>query len=382
MRVLSVVSVLSSAEGGGNAERVFQLTKSLTNNGVQCVVVTLDIGDLDERATSLKPSNLIALPCLSKRYHVPAVNVAKLVRLVKSSDIVHMMGYWSPLAVIIGFIARKVGVPYVVSPGGALPIIGRSAALKRLFDRFIGDDFLRKASGWIAITPKEIPDFVARGIKPQQLKILPNGVQDQEIVLINDDEPQKHSSSCEFKQIILFVGRLNPVKGPDLLIESFSLIHNTFPDCGLIMVGPDEGMRHALRKRCDALGIARKVKFLGFVPPRSRSKFYQKANFLVVPSRSEAMSIVALEAGAVATPVLMTNQCGLDELKEIDPRLIVPVDVQSIASSMSHLLSDAERTRNWGITWQNMVKERFLWSTLSLRFEEYLRSLSKTSKKH
>ena len=64
---------------------------------------------------------------------------------------------------------------------------------------------------------------------------------------------------------ILFMGRLAPIKGPDLLIEAFAHIADRYPETDLMMVGPDCGMREALVARTEALGLSRRVRFTGFL---------------------------------------------------------------------------------------------------------------------
>ena len=160
---------------------------------------------------------------------------------------------------------------------------------------------------------------------------------------------------------MLFVGRLATVKAPDLLVEAFAAIGDAFPQFHLVMVGPDFGMRSGLEKRIRKLGIAERVHFLGFIDEGHRQYLYRRAALLVVPSRSEVMSVVALEAAAVGTPVLLTDRCEFDEIAEIGGGLVVAADQQALAEGLRAMLSDQAALRQMGERLRRFALERYTW---------------------
>jgi glycosyltransferase involved in cell wall biosynthesis len=371
MNVLNVVSVLSAREGGGNAERAFQLSRAITASHVRCTVLTLDIGNVEARREDLGCAELVVVPCLNKRFQIPFIRWGRLRDLVLRADIVHLMGYWSPLGVLTSLMARHLGVPYVICPAGALPLFGRSRLLKRAFNYLIGRRQVLNATGWIAVTASELPDFSAYGVDPTAVAIIPNGVEESEF--------SSKLRSCVLDntnvlplRFVLFMGRLNLIKGPDLLLEAFGNVAREFPDVDLLFAGPDEGMQALLMCRAVELGIDSRVRFIGFVTGSEKVALYRSAMLLVVPSRLEAMSIVAVEAGICGLPVLMTDQCGLNDIREIEPGLIVPANADELAAGLRLTLEDADRSRSWGMNWQAMVRERFLWADIGQRFSGYL----------
>ena len=95
------------------------------------------------------------------------------------------------------------------------------------------------------------------------------------------------------------MGRLNPIKGPDLLLEAFGQVADRFREWRLLLAGRDEGLEGDLRVRAQSLGLTDRVHFVGHLDPSESTGAYRAASLLVVPSRHEAMSLVALE-GAVA----------------------------------------------------------------------------------
>ena len=376
MRVLNVVSILSAREGGGQAERTVQLARALAEGGTACTVLTLDVGQPHARLPSMGGAQLEVVPCINQRFQVPWPAWRKIRKLVRQADAIHLMGHWSLLGVMVKAAARKAGVPYVVCPAGALPLFGRSRMIKGFFNSVCGKQLIREASGWVAVTRSEIPDFEAYGVPPGRVSIIPNGVVESDFELGQADGHEE-LQAIPAGQRILFMGRLNPIKGPDLLLDAFGRVATQFPGLRLVFAGPDEGMKPALEQCAAALGIGDRVHFLGFVGGRAKAAAYRTASLLVVPSRLEAMSIVAVEGGVCGTPVLMTDQCGLNELAEIDPRLIVPASVEGLTDGLRFALESRERLSELGQRWQAMVRERYLWRDIGRKFKLLLEDVAR-----
>lgn len=371
MRVLNVCAVLSAREGGGNAERTVQLTRALQAGGCACTVMSLEIGDLGSRQADIGDARLIVLPCLNRRFQIPRGGWRTVTDAVRAADVIHLKGHWHVLNAMVYLAARRWRVPYVVSPGGALPLFGRSLWFKRLFNLLVGRRIVAQAAAWIANTPAEFAHFEAYGIPREKLVVIPNGVWEADFS--TGDAAEFHAvTGVPVGPLVLFLGRLNPIKGPDLLLEAFARVADRFPAHRLVFVGPDEGMQAALEQRAAALGLRDRVSCPGFLGGRLKTAAYKAARLLVVPSRSEAMSIVAVEAGICGTPVIMTDQCGLDELRQVNQGLVVPASVDGLAAGLELALADPERLRAWGSAWQAMVRERYLWRLNAGRMQALL----------
>jgi D-inositol-3-phosphate glycosyltransferase len=118
------------------------------------------------------------------------------------------------------------------------------------------------------------------------------------------------------ERILLFVGRIDPLKGADRLLEAMPYL-NDFPGLRLVIIGGDESSRsevEKLQKRCVELGISDKVIFQGTVKQTELPYFYSAADVGVVPSYYESFGLVALEALACGTPVVAAD---VGDLKNI-----------------------------------------------------------------
>lgn len=377
MRILNVNSSLELKTGGGGAERTFQMTRFLAGRGELCTVLTLDTGFDAERATALAPANVVALASVWRRFHVPRISYKNWMiirRLVDESDIVHLMAHWSVLNILVYVAIRLAAKPYVVCPAGSLPLFGRSRWLKRLYNAVAGNAIIRNASGWIAVTRGEFSHFQSYGVSSSRVTVIPNGVCEGDFSVADTNALLREHGLPE-GDVILFMGRLNLIKGPDLLLQAFVLVSNQLPDCHLVFAGPDGGMLSGLRELVAKEKLTDRVHFLGYIGGVEKSAAYRCASLLVVPSRQEAMSIVALEAGICGTPVLLTDQCGFSDVLLVDPRLEVASTAVAIADGLACLLADRKDLKEVGASLRNFVMQRYSWDAIGSEYIRLYRSI-------
>jgi len=371
MRVLNVTSAIDLKSGGGTGERTFQMSRTLAATGVQCTVLTLAGGLDSARVDAMHPAKMVALPCLWRRFYVPMGGWATIGKLVREADLIHLMGHWSVLNALVYLAARRVGKPYVVCPAGALPLFGRSRWLKQAYNFLVGDAIVRNASAWIAVTPIEFPHFASYGIPAPDVLVIPNGIREDDY----SSHLPPYAGRLPGSPFILFMGRLNRIKGPDLLLEAFAHVSGRFPEHHLVFAGPDGGMLAELTASTEQLGLSDRVHFLGHVEGREKAGAYQTTQLLVVPSRQEAMSIVALEAGICGTPVLLTDQCGFDEIAALDSRLVVPASSEGLAAGLLALLGNADELEQIGLQTKALVQAKYAWPTIIMRYLDLYRRI-------
>ena len=370
MHVLNVNSYLDFKTGGGTAERTFQMSRYLAGAGAKCTVLTIDTGLDEARIAAMKPALAVVFPLLLRRFYVPRVRWRELREIVGSADIVHIMGHWTLLNALVYIAARRANKPYVVCPAGALPIYGRSKFLKVMYNLLVGKAIMRNACGWIAVTAAEYPHFEAYGIAAGKVSVIPNGVSEEDFRPLMSENEFRRKFNLTDAPIVLFMGRLNPIKGPDLLLEAFARIKEVVHDCQLVFAGPDEGMQSTLARSATDHGIADRVRFLGFIDGSDKTSAYRAARLLVVPSRHEAMSIVALEAGMCGTAVMLTDQCGFGEIKTVDPSLEVEASIEGIASGLKHLMTRPALIDRVSVAFRQLVKQRYSWHSIVTEYIE------------
>ena len=376
MKILNVIFSLDRVTGGGSVERTVQMSRSLVKAGEDCTILTTNIGLSPERIKELEGITIVALPCLSQRFYVPKFDYKYIQDLVRNADVIHLMSHWSFLNALVYFIARRHNKPYVVCPAGVLLIYGRSRVLKTLYNWVIGRGLIQNAAKHIAITADEIPQFGTYGVPKDSVTIIPNGIDPGEF---KDDKVDDFRAKYGLGSVpfILFMGRLDAAKGPDLLLRAFCNAREHLSPYHLVFAGPDLDKLAELRAMAARYNIADRVHFLGYVGGLNRSRAYYAADLLVIPSRREAMSIVALEAGITGTPVLMTDQCGFSEMAEAGGAIVVPASEGGLEKGLVDMLGNPAALKMRGEKNRAFVSKHFLWDSI---IDKYIRLYNDVSR--
>jgi glycosyltransferase involved in cell wall biosynthesis len=163
---------------------------------------------------------------------------------------------------------------------------------------------------------------------------------------------------------VLFCGRLEWQKGPDILMEAIPSILRHYSNAKFLFVG-DGGMRGDLERRASQLGAGHAVRFLGFRNGDDIVGLFKLSDGICVPSRNEPFGIVILEAWSAGKPVVATDNGGPSEYvcHEFNGLKVAP-NPDSIAWGLGTLLSDFERARWMGENGRRVVRVRFTWDLI------------------
>lgn len=145
---------------------------------------------------------------------------------------------------------------------------------------------------------------------------------------------------------VVFSGKLVPWKRPEDLLEAAAQV----PDVHVVYAG-DGSLRSTLEARARDLGMAQRVRFLGFVNQRGLPEVYAAADFLMLPSEHEPFGLVVNEAFACGLPAIVSEACGAvgDLVQDGETGFVVQVgDTQALADRMCLLASDHEMRRVMG----------------------------------
>ena len=370
MKVLNVTASMDPVTGGGVAERTLQITRAMNRLGAKAGILTTDLGLSAEYLRKWNDIEITTLPCLVKRFYFPGFSYRRVKELVAASDIVNIMGYWTVINVLAYYAAKDAGKPYTVCPAGALPIYGRSKLIKRLYNLAVGRKMISEADMCVAVSKNEFIQFKDYGVNVEKILLIPNGVNHEDFIKAEISDFRKKYSLGQFP-FLLFVGRLNFIKGPDILLKAFVAIKDNFPDYHLVFAGPDGGMLHNLKDMSSEAHLNERVHFIGHIEGEDKSAAYHAAELLVIPSRQEAMSIVVLEAGICGTPVLLTDQCGFDEVATVEGGIVIPASVEGISNGIKAALLNRGNLKKMGLLLLKYVQAGFTWRIAA---EKYLQA--------
>ena len=362
MKILNVINNIDEITGGGAAERIRQLGYHLSKLGHEVTLLTTNYNLSSSNIESLGRVKLIAIPSIINRFFVPLPFLLTINKTVKKADIVHLVSHWTLINAIVYVFLRIHKKPYVVSPLGALPIFGRSGLVKRIYNFMIGINIIRKANICVVASLEELVALSSYGVNKKSVVHIPNGINEYDYPTEDLSNFSKEINVLKKHPFILYIGRLNSIKGPDLLIKAFCKVKDNFPDIHLVYIGPDEGMLDSLKKTALGAEILERIHILGWVSKEQKAAILHASLFLTIPSRQEAMSIVVLESGIVGKPVLITDQCGFGEVEKIGGGLVVPANVNGIALGIKKMLGSESNLSLMGLNLKKLVKSKYLWA--------------------
>ena len=241
---------------------------------------------------------------------------------IKQADIFHGHGLYVYTNFLFGSLARKNKKPLVYHPHGFFDpwILKRSRKKKLLVDYLFERKNIQYVKWWRALTTKEADQIRNHVSSSSSIHVVPNGIDISEIDSAIDclrTCPDTSFTNIEKKRPLrlLFLSRLHPKKGLDLLISVWADITSLFPDWELVIVGPDEaGYKSVLDKLIIDLCSQESCRIL---PPTSgleKQYHYQLADVFVLPSYSEGFPMAVLEAAAHSLPIIHSTECNFPEL--------------------------------------------------------------------
>jgi glycosyltransferase involved in cell wall biosynthesis len=142
------------------------------------------------------------------------------------------------------------------------------------------------------------------------------------------------------RRLVLFMGRLHPVKGCDLLLDAFATVSDQDPQLHLVLAGPDPiGWKQVLQDRARDLGLEGKVTWAGMLTGDLKWGALRCAEVLVLPAHTEGFPVVVVEGMACGVPVLISNKVGIwREVYDTGGALIAEDDLQGTREMLAHYL--------------------------------------------
>ncbi len=374
LRILHSTDTLDRERGGGTASRTLDVAAQIARRGAKVSVVSLQREKRRPLRTSANGVTSIAYPDLHDRFHVPNLWFLRgLGEIVADHDVVHLMGHWSLINLIVARHARRRGVPYVICPAGALQRWGRSTALKLAYDHLLGGRrMVNQASAFVAVVGSELDDFRRSGLGARRVTVIPNGADFERPTTRR--VPQTCSATGS-RRYVLFLGRLHPIKGPDLLLSAFSSVADEI-DLDVIFAGPANGSEQELQRLHESSGLVDRVRFAGFVDGQEKEDLLAGCALLAIPSRKEAMSMVVLEAAIHGKPVIATTECGLDELLSDGGGWLVAPTAQAIATALR--AANRAELETEGARLRSTVERHFSWDVVADQYLEFYRAVLDT----
>ncbi|MGY3614267.1 glycosyltransferase [Bradyrhizobium sp. USDA 10063] len=316
MRVLQIIAS-SDPKSGGVIEGVLQTSRLMRQFGVESEILCFDAPDSDWLVHLDVRTH--ALGRMTTFYEYAPSAVPWLRKHVLEYDAIIVNGLWNYATRASSVVLRSRRVPYFVFPHGMMdPWFRQQYPLKhrakQLLWFFSEGPLLANANAVLFTTDEE--RRLARGefyFQRYCEKVVGYGTsRPTAIDRLDGSNFRKRLPALGMRPFLLFLGRIHPKKGCDLLLSAFSSLSDKYRDIDLVIAGPDQvGLQRQLMQMAQDLGIGHRIHWPGVLLGDAKWEAYLAAKAFVLPSHQENFGIVVAEALACGTPVLITNKVNI-----------------------------------------------------------------------
>lgn len=363
MRVLQVVPSVAH-ESSGVTYVVMSLCDSLISNGLTIWLAALDSETMKVRPAFLNtyplgraPRRLGSSPAMRRwlQKEVAADNI----------DLIHNHGLWMMPNVYTGQVAKRSGKILMVSPHGALSAWAMQSGsfVKRLFWPLLQRPALDAVTCFHATSQAEYKDIRRMGFR-QPVAVIPNGIEIYRLV------PKVRS---EFRTM-LFLGRIHPVKGLDLLLPAWQRVQHHFPEWRLQIVGPENGGYLAKMQALASELHLERIEFSGELLGEEKRGAYAQSDLFVLPSYSENFGMSVAEALAAGTPAIVTKGAPWEGLKTHGAGWWIDSGVDSLEACLKDAMQCSRDTlEEMGLRGRNWMEDEYSWAHIGHQMEKTYR---------
>jgi glycosyltransferase involved in cell wall biosynthesis len=370
VKVLHVIPAIAP-QYGGPSEAVISLVKALIKRDVNAVIATTD-ADGSGRLS-------VPLDELSEKYGVPvrffprqfseafkySRTLARWLRAhVDDFDVVHIHAVFSHSSVAAFKACIDKGVPYLIRPLGTLDptTLAHKAIRKKLFAAIWGRRMLSRAAGIHYSTIREKQDVegsfnLACGF------VLPIGV---DIERHQEDSGQLEKPAPSFghySPYIIFLGRLDPIKNIEMLIDAFceTARVDALGDWHLLIAGDGRAdYVESLKKRALRSSTGHRVLFPGWLSGAAKTDALANAELFALTSRHESFGRSVTEAMSLGTPVLIADDVFIaDDVREYQAGWVVSGGLEELCRLLEQAISDGDIRQHRGACARRLVSDRF-----------------------
>lgn len=356
MKLLIIIPYYEPAWAYGGPPRLISSIARELAKRHQVTVITTDVLDAQQRAQphyeTLGGVEVYRLPTVSNtlawktKIFIPRHYRSLLRKKIEAADLVFLSDFRHWLNAAAAPLLWRQSKPYALAAFGQIQKPHDiKYPLKLLFDWCWGKALVQRAHVLITQTEHETQDYQTLGGRIEQLHLMPllESQPTTEELAQRGAFRKQHGLSADTK-LLLFVGRLNKLKGLDVLLYSFAAVRQRLPqqDIRLVIVGRDDGYQNQLNVLIKQLGLMDQVIQTGPLYGAANAACYLDADYFVfTPTHYEETSLAAVRALSFGLPVLTTPQAELPWLDEYEAGYTVVNETEQIVEKLTHILPDA-----------------------------------------
>lgn len=381
MRILQVTPYMSP-KMGGPVNGLTNMCREMIRLGHDVVLFSTDHGfDMSDEYNlkfieSLKEFNTTLFKCRAGRiYYAPAMG-RRFKSDLKSFDIVHIHDYRVYPSIAASHYAKKYGVPLIMQPHGTLPATERGRIRKKIFDFLFGDNIIKSANGFVAISPMEFRILLKKNIPQGKVCLIPEPIDTAYYGHLPARGVFRRKFNLEGK-VILYLGRIHESKKIGFLIYGFKELLRLRKDVSLVIAGPDFGYSNRLKRLACELGLSERVFFTGPLFGVEKREAYVDSDVVVYPRPDEVFGQVPFEAIMCGKPVIVSENdgCGYYMQKISEDFVVKYNDATALRDKLNYLLENPEKANKHVSLGKDYIKENLTPSYLARKTEDLYRQV-------
>jgi glycosyltransferase involved in cell wall biosynthesis len=300
--------------------------------------------------------------------------------------IIHTNNQWNYPIYCASKIKQKYDINIVCSLHGAISAyaLSQKGKVKNIAWKLFQKKIFQQADCVHATNESELERF-KKLIPKTNCALISNGIDFTEFSnMPSRKESLKKLHYSEKREYILFLSRVDKIKGLDVLIKSFAKIKNKLQNVDILIGGPihDQAYFHYISKLITKHKIFDRVFFTGMLTGEKRINAYAAAKLFILPSYSENFGIVVAEALAAGIPVITTTGTPWSELEEYNCGWWIDLSVENLKNSIlaAFELSEAKR-EEMGRNGKKLIKEKYGWEDKVSKMRQVYDWLAKKTRK-
>ncbi|CDQ11283.1 Putative glycosyltransferase [Acidithiobacillus ferrivorans] len=289
---------------------------------------------------------------------------------ISTFDIIHIHGLYRFPPTYAAYQARRQKIPYVITPHGALdPYLytksSRNVLLKRLYERWFDLPNLHGVGAIHYTAEDERQRAAFLGLCAPSF-VVPNGVDWGRYAQLPARGVFRTAQGLGDAPLVLFLGRLHPKKGLDLLIQAFETIRRQVSGVQLAIVGPEnDRFGQQVRAWVAERGLTDSVHFVGHLDGVDVIQAYVDADVFVLSSYTENFGMTVVEAMACALPVVISDQVNIHaEVAQSGAGMVTRCDSDELAEAVIALLGGPDRRHVMGAAGRAAAQLRYTWPNI------------------
>ena len=365
MNVLHVIPSVAAKEGGPSFA-IKAITEALAREGVHVTVATTTRGrEREDASTERRGYSIVCFRRKFEPYKISFGLTRWLRKNIAGFDLVHIHALFSFSSTMAARIARQHSVPYVVRPLGVLNRWGmenRRPILKRVSFRLVELPILLNSAAIHYTSNAERAEAAALDLHLAKHRSAAISLPIERAEPGDAEVFRARYPALKNHRIILFLSRIHPMKGIELLIDAFAMVREKNKDLALVIAGDgEEAYVRELRERgARSREQGAEIFWTGHLSGKMKAAALAAADVFVLPSASENFGIAAAESLAAGVPTIVSEEVALSsDIRRYDAGVVVKRDVQQLAGAISDSLSNKQRAAGLAANGRRLAEERY-----------------------